>query len=445
MLKLLLGEHNMKINEIHISNFKSFNKTSFYLKDFNMILGANGSGKSNFSLVIKFLGDIAKHGLENAIAMQGGKEFLTNRLIGPNKPLELELVVNPRAGEFLKAIDEKTTLVCQVDKLKYKIVINFNDDDFDVQEDLHQDLKYVLIDTEIEGKYEEIETVGAGSSRMNLKNGAIYDQTVNVPDDVLDKYNLKEGHFTRAFNLYNQNPDEKNFNFMMLKKPILFNGGLHRLVEFLENSSIFYIDPKEAKKAVQVIGKTNLEEDGSNLPLVLSKIIKNKKDGKKLTSLINQLLPFINQIKIEKQPDNSLYFEVQETYQDETTSSFPSSLLSDGTINVTALVIALFFEKQEILFFEEPERNIHPQLLSSLLNMMKDVSSEKQIILTSHNPEIVKYLDADSLIFIKRNNRGFSKAIYPQKNELFMEFLNNGIGIEDIFVKDLIFDEDQGE
>ena len=65
----------MPINKIKISNFKSFKEIDIDLRQFNVLIGANASGKSNFVQIFKFLRDIEKHGLENAIALC--KEVLT--------------------------------------------------------------------------------------------------------------------------------------------------------------------------------------------------------------------------------------------------------------------------------------------------------------------------------------------------------------------------------
>ena len=62
----------MKITKIEISNFKSFDNQSIHLNDFNLLVGANASGKSNLVQAFQFLRDIVIHGLENAISLQGG-------------------------------------------------------------------------------------------------------------------------------------------------------------------------------------------------------------------------------------------------------------------------------------------------------------------------------------------------------------------------------------
>jgi predicted ATPase len=79
----------MPIQRIHVENFKSFSELDIELSRFNVVIGSNAAGKSNFISIFKFLRDIAKHGIVNAIAMQGGSEYLQNTKIGPLKDLQM--------------------------------------------------------------------------------------------------------------------------------------------------------------------------------------------------------------------------------------------------------------------------------------------------------------------------------------------------------------------
>jgi predicted ATPase len=77
----------MAIKTIRVKNFKSFKDVEVQLGNFNVFIGANASGKWNFIHIIKFLRDIQRRELENAISLQGGLEYLTNLNIGPQENL----------------------------------------------------------------------------------------------------------------------------------------------------------------------------------------------------------------------------------------------------------------------------------------------------------------------------------------------------------------------
>lgn len=81
--------------------------------------------------------------------------------------------------------------------------------------------------------------------------------------------------------------------------------------------------------------------------------------------------------------DKSLIFTMREKYYND---YLPASLLSDGTISLISLIIALYFEKRPLAVFEDPGRNIHPSLVAKIVSMMEEVSDQRQVIVTTHNP-----------------------------------------------------------
>ena len=88
----------------------------------------------------------------------------------------------------------------------------------------------------------------------------------------------------------------------------------------------------------------------------------------------------MNDFRVEGQADKSLFFNVKEKYYPK--RFLPASLISEGTISVMALILALFFDNNSLNVIEEPERNLHPYLLAKVINMMKNTSARKQIIIT---------------------------------------------------------------
>ena len=53
----------MAITKLTVENFKSFDKLEVELRPFNIVVGSNASGKSNFVDVFRFLRDIAADSL----------------------------------------------------------------------------------------------------------------------------------------------------------------------------------------------------------------------------------------------------------------------------------------------------------------------------------------------------------------------------------------------
>lgn len=91
----------------------------------------------------------------------------------------------------------------------------------------------------------------------------------------------------------------------------------------------------------------------------------------------------------------------------------PFSALSDGTKRIFYLIGEImaypaFTTKQQhinrkqydinkIIFLEEPELGIHPDQLQLLLQLIREVSKEHQVIMTTHSPQTLDMLSAQEL------------------------------------------------
>ena len=415
----------MSIKKIRISNFKSFKDLDVELGNFNVLIGANASGKSNFIQIFKFLKDIINSGLDNAISLQGGFEYLMNINIGSSKSFSISLISDLEFGWIARKTDEELIAI-KTSKIIYEFALNFKRKQltFEIVKDkLTYQCDFVKFLEKKKG-LEEKEKLGKGSIIISRANGKV-DIEINKPEEVL----IKEDDIIPPF----WREERLSPNKLLLETPLLF---LPPLENIFNNISIYDFDPKLPKKASPITGKAELEEDGSNLSIVLKNIIENKKERRKLFNLISELLPFVKNLDVEKFADKSLLFKLQEKYFEK--QYLPASLISDGTINITALIIALYFEKKPLTIIEEPERNIHPYLISKVIEMMKEASKKKQIIVSTHNPEVVKHADLKDILLIYRDKEGFSKISKPGDKEEVKTFLQNEIGIEELYVQNLL-------
>ena len=85
--------HGEGINFLSIKGFKSFKEINrFKLGNLNIIIGSNGSGKSNFIQIFHMLSAMAQNGLSKFILERGGADnFLFN---GPKATSEMEMEID---------------------------------------------------------------------------------------------------------------------------------------------------------------------------------------------------------------------------------------------------------------------------------------------------------------------------------------------------------------
>ena len=71
-------------------------------------------------------------------------------------------------------------------------------------------------------------------------------------------------------------------------------------------------------------------------------------------------------------------------------------LLSDGTKRLFYLITEVILTNGVVLL-EEPELGVHPHQLHQIMIFLKEQSEAKQIILTTHSPQVLDVLNSDEL------------------------------------------------
>ncbi len=415
----------MAIKKIKIANFKSFKDLEVEFGRFNVLIGGNASGKSNFVQIFKFLRDIIDYDLDNAISMQGGIEYLRNIIIGSSEDFSVEVVVSDQRP-ILPMKKEKKLIGSKKYEVIYKFSMRFGKEgqEFEILEDkLIRKYDFVRLEMQ-KGEIEEREKLGRGQIILYNINGK-FDIDSNLPEGIEEEDIFPS--FLRE--------QELQPGTLLLENPY-FLFLIYPWEDIFSNAAIYDFDSKLSKKSVPITGKAELEEDGSNLAIVLKNIIGDEDKKRKFSNLVKDLLPFVEDVDVEKFTDRSLLLKLQEIYTKE--QYLPAFLMSDGTINIIALIVALYFEKKPLAIIEEPERNIHPYLISKVVDMMKDASQQKQIIVTTHNPEVVKYAGLDNILLVSRDKEGFSTISRPSEKDEVKTFLENEVGIEELYVQNLL-------
>lgn len=414
----------MPIRSIAVSNFKSFRHLELDLDNFTLIIGSNASGKSNFIQIFKFLRDIAKYGLNNAISLQGGVEYLRNTIIGPSENFSFRFVylLDERKQDVIGARD-RVPVYFESAEIRYEFSLRFTEggDSYEIASDC----------LTVRGEFFQAEGDGLnliGRGEINL---------TQIGGEVRYRLSLPEGYSLRDQDLFPHllQRRELSMNRIIMNIPVPIPG-IPPLEWIVRGIKVYDFDPRLLKKAVPMIGKTELEKDGSNLAIVIKSISEDEQRKRMFLNLIKDMLPFIDDIAVEKFMDMSLFLKMKEVYNKE--RYIPGSMISDGTLNVAALIVALYFEDRPVTIIEEPERNIHPYLISKLVAMLKDASRHKQVVITTHNPEMVKHVDLEDIILISRDREGFSELSRPRDKMEIRDFLEQEIGIEELFIQNLL-------
>lgn len=80
--------------------------------------------------------------------------------------------------------------------------------------------------------------------------------------------------------------------------------------------------------------------------------------------------------------------------------------LSEGTFKTLALIFYILNDKSQLMLIEEPEVCVHHGLLSSVIELIKRQSKQKQIVLSTHSDYVLDKLQPQNIVLIKKEGRG---------------------------------------
>jgi predicted ATPase len=418
----------MPLARITAHNFKSFAELDLELSAFTLLIGPNGAGKSNVLALLRFVRDISRFGLENAISLQGGVQYLRNVELAGAQPLVVSLVVrHPETSErslpFLPEPPTDTLIGVAARETRYTFTLEFP----------RARRRYKIADEHLAQSWLLEDFTGRASEPLadNVafrwhRSGGKDSFELDLPSSLS---HLEEHLLARRLWLATDDARGK----LLLESPTLF---LPEWVPLVTDTGFYDIDPRLAKRAIPFTGKAELEEDGSNLPIVVSNLLRDASNRRQLADLLSDLLPFVDGVSVQKLADTSLLFRLRERYWPDV--YMPASLLSDGTLHLTALLVALFFEEKRTVMIEEPERSIHPALIARVMGLLMDASRTRQIIASSQHPEVIRHAPVNDIVLVRRDSQGFSRLERPIDRPKIRTFLQREIGLDELYLQDLL-------
>lgn len=143
-----------------------------------------------------------------------------------------------------------------------------------------------------------------------------------------------------------------------------------------------YTTPRMAQKAD--LPNEFLEPDASNLGLVLNRLQRDPLVKKKILSSLHALYEGIDDYYVQVEAGTVQVFFHEGKY------TIPATRLSDGTLRYLCLLAILCHPAPPpLICIEEPELGLHPDVLPTLADLMKEASERCQLIFTTHSDVLV--------------------------------------------------------
>lgn len=366
----------MLIDKLVIKNFLSLRHLELELKPLNVLVGANGSGKSNLLEVVSMLQSMPAN-LERHLISSGSevKDWAFNREI--EQPISMDIYFNPD--------------------------VRFNSDR--ISKGLRHFIQfYIHGNNGIQIEDECIENIKI--SKSNAKDVFFfyrYNHGAPVISVVAEEATSSKGerHLARE-------KLELNQSILSQKKD---NSFYPEITSLGETYSQLFVNREwqmglrsEMRMAQPADGETRaLSPDGRNLGLILNKQRQNTEFKRRLIKEFANFYPGF--YDIESSIEAGM---VRIRLQEEALSDgLPASRLSDGTIRFLFLLVVLLNpEPAPLICIEEPEIGLHPDILPTLAKLLVEASERTQLIVTTHSDILLDALTdtPESVLFCDKEN-----------------------------------------
>lgn len=365
----------MLLKNIKIQNLLSFDKKGIDLplKNLNVLIGSNGSGKSNFIEAISLL-QSAPTLLASTVKENGGiSVWLHQGTPFPIAHLEVNTDIKNKKNNI---------------GIKHSISFGAVGNKFDLQDERIEDEKPSIGEKipyfyykyqnnhpvlNIKGENRRLERIDTDPEQSILSQRKDPDQYPEISELA------KEYHKIRIY---------REWSFGRRSAP--------RLPQSVEGNISF------------------LDEDYKNLGLILNGMNRYPDVKKKMIEKLKILYPRFDDFYVDIQGTSIQIFFTEKNY------NIPATRLSDGTLRYLSLLAILYSpNKPSLLCIEEPELGLHPDILPTIAELLKEVSEEVQIVVTTHSEIIIDALtNSPEDVIVCENENGATQMTRLCKEDL---------------------------
>jgi predicted ATPase len=347
-----------KLRCLKVKGFRSLRELELELEDLTVLIGANGSGKSNFISFFNMLSFMLSGDLQTYIARKGAATSILH--YGPKRTpiLEAELEFEGLYGTS-----------------KYGFSLAFASPDRLIFTDEH----FTFQNPGKSSPYEL--TLGSGQAETDLLglSGQAQESTARKVARIFI-------HRLRGLQVYH----------------------------FHDTSEEAYI------RTSQDIGRNHfLMGNGGNLASILY-MLREKWPGHfdRIVSTVRLAVPYLKDLILE--PDRLDPKSVQMRWRDRNPDyEFGAHQLSDGSLRAIAIITALLQPEEmlpTVILIDEPELGLHPGAIAVVASLIKTAAAKRQVIISTQSSRLMAEFAPENVVVVERHedDRGFGESSFER-------------------------------
>jgi predicted ATPase len=363
------------LERITVTGYKSIRELrDFELGDINVLIGANGAGKSNFISLFKLLEYLAAERLQLFVGKNGRADYLLHF----GRKITNEIAIGLEFGGSVKDAEKGSRYdIKLVPAIDGSLIFSA------------EEVTYLRTN----GTWFKTSSSSGGQIETGLSHGL--PQPDLWPQKVLAT--LKD---LRAYHFQDTSPEAK------------------------------------VKQSVSIYDNDSLQHDASNLaPFLFLLQTRYQTYYKRIVSTVRLAAPFFDDFVLR--PDNLKPETIRlQWHHRESKDTFDVSQLSDGTLRFLCLTTLLLQPNPPaLIIIDEPELGLHPYAMGLLVEMLRSVATKSQVIISTQSVSMVSQFFPEEVIVVEREN---DASVFRRLNSKELEVWLEDYSLGEIWEMNLV-------
>lgn len=371
------------IKSITIKNYKTIkNLEDFPLRNINILIGANGAGKSNFLSFFDFVKEMARNNLDQYVARYDGQDRF--------------LHYGREVSDFIYG------KIAASNDSNCEFKINKTDGQ-DFEKDFFNGGLFEIKDNNMIGQIELLSD-RVDQIRKQMKNDKFdthwqdLDVEINeIEKAVIECHRATESRLAQKIQLF-------HFNNTSVFAPIRISN-------------------------VDIDDYGYLRHDGENIPAIL-KLIHDRFPTyyKMICDYISLVTPDFAYFDFDTKEFSGQTLRLKWFSKKNLDKSIAANRLSDGTLRFIALATLLLMPEElqpQLIIIDEPELGLHPKAIQIIAGLVKRISLKRQFIIATQSKDFIDYFqdEAEDIIVIDRDKLEYTTTLKRLDSEELKDWL----------------------